>query len=183
MKDKILTALKTKFQNLGFTEKAFGGVADYLSATVTEETQIETAIVGVEPLLKAFQGDVDARVASALTKQKAELERKPAESPKPAEPTKDDVPPWAKAMMEKLETFEKKEQQAALSAKLTAKLKEKGVADSFLKHANLAVTSEADIETVAATVEKDWVDFKQDLINQGLFGFNSRLVRLVGCGP
>ena len=45
MKDKILTALKTKFQNLGFTEKAFGGVADYLSATVTEETQIETAIV------------------------------------------------------------------------------------------------------------------------------------------
>ena len=76
MKDKILTALKTKFQNLGFTEKAFGGVADYLAATVTEETQIETAIVGVKPLLKAFQGDVDAHVASALTKQKAELEKK-----------------------------------------------------------------------------------------------------------
>lgn len=170
MKDKILAALKTKFQNLGFTEKAFGGVADYLAATVTEETQIETAIGGVEPLLKAFQGDIDTRVTSALAKQKAELERKPADPPKPSDPPKpgDDVPQWAKDMQTKLEAFEKKEQQAVISAKLTAKLKEKGVAESFLKHANLAVTSEADIDTIATKVEQDWVEFKQDLINQGL---------------
>lgn len=169
MKEKILSALKTKYQNLGFSEKAFGGVADYLAATVTEETQIETATGGVEALLKAFQGDIDARVTTALAKQKLELERKPADPPKSPDPPKDDVPPWAKAMMEKLETFEKKEHQAAITAKLTAKLKEKGVTESFLKHANLAVTSEAEIDTVAATVEKDWVEFKQDLINQGLF--------------
>lgn len=170
MKDKILAALKTKFHNLGFTEKAFGGVADYLAATVTEETQIETAIGGVEPLLKAFQGDIDTRVTTALAKQKAEFERKPADPPKPSDPPKpgDDVPQWAKDMQTKLEAFEKKEQQAVISAKLTAKLKEKGVAESFLKHANLAVTSEADIDTIATKVEQDWVEFKQDLINQGL---------------
>ena len=93
MKEKILSALKTKYQNLGFSEKAFGGVADYLAATVTEETQIETATGGVEALLKAFQGDIDARVTTALAKQKLELERKPADPPKPSDPPKDDVPP------------------------------------------------------------------------------------------
>ena len=55
MKTKILSKLKTKYSNLGFGEKAFDGVADYLSKTVTEESQIEAAIAGVEPLLKAFQ--------------------------------------------------------------------------------------------------------------------------------
>lgn len=175
MKDKILAALKTKFQNLGFTEKAFGGVADYLAATVTEETQIETAIGGVEPLLKAFQGDIDTRVTSALAKQKAEQEKKPdaaaeaaAKAAAEAAAKASDMPQWAKDMQAKLEAYERKEQQAVISAKLTAKLKEKGVAESFLKHANLAVTSEADIDTIATKVEQDWVEFKQDLINQGL---------------
>ena len=59
MKGKILVALKTKYKTFGFGDKAFDGVADYLSKTVTEESQIETAISGVEGLLKAFQGDID----------------------------------------------------------------------------------------------------------------------------
>ena len=52
MKGKILVALKTKYKTFGFGDKAFDGVADYLSKTVTEESQIETAISGVEGLLK-----------------------------------------------------------------------------------------------------------------------------------
>lgn len=46
MKEKILVALKTKYKTFGFGDKAFDGVADYLSKTVTEESQIETAISG-----------------------------------------------------------------------------------------------------------------------------------------
>jgi len=65
MKAKILQALKTKFKDLGFGEKAFEGVADYLATTVTDEANIETAISGVEPMLKSFQGEVDQRVTSA----------------------------------------------------------------------------------------------------------------------
>lgn len=75
MKGKILVALKTKYKTFGFGEKAFDGVADYLSKTITEESQIETAISGVEGLLKAFQGEVDfvRNEKSGLQKQIDEL--------------------------------------------------------------------------------------------------------------
>ena len=71
MKDKILSALKTKYKNLGFGDKAFEGVAEYLSGSVTEESQIETAIAGVETILKSFQGDIDK-----VRTEKSELQRK-----------------------------------------------------------------------------------------------------------
>lgn len=58
MKEKILVALKTKYKTFAFSDKAFEGVADYLFKTVTEESQIETAIGGVERLLKSFQGEI-----------------------------------------------------------------------------------------------------------------------------
>ena len=78
MKGKILVALKPKYKTFGFGDKAFDGVADYLSKTVTEESQIETAISGVEGLLKAFQGDIDTvrNEKSGLQKQLDELKNK-----------------------------------------------------------------------------------------------------------
>lgn len=78
MKEKILVALKTKYKTFGFSGKAFDGVADYLSKTVTEESQIETAIGGVEGLLKSFQGEVDfvRNEKSGLKKQLDELKAK-----------------------------------------------------------------------------------------------------------
>lgn len=77
MKDQIIAALKTKYANLGFTDKAFDGVATFGVASVTDATQIETFVAGVEGLLKAFQGDADSRVNTALAK-------KAIEPPKPA---------------------------------------------------------------------------------------------------
>jgi hypothetical protein len=59
MKKKILEALKNKYKNLGLGDKAFDGVATYIEPSVKEDTDIETAIAGVEVLLKAFQGEVD----------------------------------------------------------------------------------------------------------------------------
>ena len=47
MKEKILAALKTKYSNLGFGAKALDGVAAILEKSVTDESQIETAISGV----------------------------------------------------------------------------------------------------------------------------------------
>ena len=59
MKEKILAALKTKYSNLGFGAKVLDGVASILEKSVTDESQIETAVGGVEPLLKVFQSDAD----------------------------------------------------------------------------------------------------------------------------
>jgi hypothetical protein len=171
VKEKILSELKTKFKNLGFGEKAFDGVADYISKTVTKDEDIETAIAGVEPLLKAFQGDSDKRVTDAVAKVKAEP--KPAESskqvekPKPAD-TGNDIPEWAKGLISKLESFEKKETQSALMAKLKAKIADK-VPDSYLKGRSITIESEDQIDQLATSIEGDFTAFKQDLINQGVF--------------
>lgn len=71
MKDKILEALKTKYKNLGFGEKAFETAASYLEDRVKEESEIETAVAGVENLLKAFQGELDkVRTEKSATDKK-----------------------------------------------------------------------------------------------------------------
>lgn len=78
MKTKILSALKTKYANLGFNAKALDGIASVLEKTVTEEAQIESAVSGVEGLLKVFQADNDrARTEqTALKGQLEELQKK-----------------------------------------------------------------------------------------------------------
>jgi len=172
VRESIISALKTKYTNLGFSEKTFAGVAEYLEATVTDETQIETAIAGVEPLLKAFQGDVDSRVTAAVKKKEQELKASQRKTPQPKEPEapSDDaeMPAWAKQMFSKLETLEKKETQAQLMAKLKAKVTEK-VPESYLRGRQITIETESDIETVAASIEADYTAFKQDLINQGVY--------------
>ena len=67
MKTKILAALKTKYSNLGLSEKAFDGVAALLVKTVTKEDEIESAVSGgeVETLLKSIQSSVDAERTKA----------------------------------------------------------------------------------------------------------------------
>lgn len=59
MKTKILGALKTKYANLGFNQKALDGVASVLEKTITEEAQIDDAVANIEPMLKVFQADID----------------------------------------------------------------------------------------------------------------------------
>jgi len=73
MKTKILAALKTKYSNLGLSDKAFDGVAALLVKTVTKEEEIDSAVSGgeVETLLKSIQSSVDAErtKASNATKE------------------------------------------------------------------------------------------------------------------
>lgn len=104
MKEKILLSLKNKYKNLGFGDKAFEGVADYLQQTVTKESQIETAIGGVEALLKAFQGDTD-KVRSekaAIQRELDELKAKKNEGNfnKPEGNSDKDTPAWAQALID-----------------------------------------------------------------------------------
>ncbi|WP_302581620.1 hypothetical protein [Paraprevotella clara] len=171
MKEKILVALKTKYKTFGFSEKAFDGVADYLSKTVTEESQIETAIDGVEGLFKGFQGDVDyvRNEKSGLQKQLDELKKKienPNPQPKPEEEKKDDVPAWAQAIIdsnktlsEKLAGYEQERVQAQRNAQVSAKAKEYGIPETLVPMLN--IPSDADLDTFMK-------DAKQTFVNAGL---------------
>ena len=176
MKGKILVALKTKYKTFGFGDKAFDGVADYLSKTVTEESQIETAISGVEGLLKAFQGDIDTvrNEKSGLQKQLDELKTKienPNPNPDPKPEDKSDittiianaVSAAVKPLSDKLAQFETEKSQATRQEQVMAKAKEYGIPETFAKR--YAIPDDADLDTY-------FKDVKQELANIGFSGVN-----------
>ena len=166
MKEKILVALKTKYKTFGFGDKAFDGVADYLSKTVTEESQIETAISGVEGLLKSFQGDIDTvrNAKSGLQKELDELKKKIENADKDKDKDKDkDVPAWAQALIdsnktlsEKLTAYEAEKAQAQRNSQISAVAKKYGIPDFMLKDRN--IPDNTDLDTY-------FKDMKQDISN------------------
>lgn len=171
MKEKILVALKTKYKTFGFGDKAFDGVADYLSKTVTEESQIETAISGVEGLLKAFQGDIDTvrNEKSGLQKQLDELKTKIENpNPKPEDKTGDltkiiaeTVSAAVKPLSDKLTQLETEKLQATRQEQILAKVKEYGIPEILAKR--YSIPDDADLDTY-------FKDVKQELANVGFQG-------------
>lgn len=171
MKEKLLVALKTKYKTFGFGDKAFDGVADYLSKTVTEESQIETAISGVEGLLKAFQGDIDTvrNEKSGLQKQLDELKTKTENpNPKPEDKTNDltkiiaeTVSAAVKPLSDKLAQFETEKSQATRQEQVMAKAKEYGIPEILAKR--YSIPDDADLDTY-------FKDVKQELANVGFQG-------------
>ncbi len=168
MKEKILVALKTKYKTFGFGDKAFDGVADYLSKTVTEESQIETAISGVEGLLKSFQGDIDTvrNAKSGLQKELDELKKKIENADKDKDKDKDkDVPAWAQALIdsnktlsEKLTAYEAREAQAQRNSQISAVAKKYGISEK--QALRYAIPKDADLDAY-------FKDVKQELANDG----------------
>jgi membrane-associated protease RseP (regulator of RpoE activity) len=166
---------------LGFGDKAFDGVASFLEKTVTEESHIETAISGVEPLLKAFQGDTDARVSSALAKQKAELEKpapdlKPGET-KPADPNdiRTIIADAIKPLQQKIEGYEKRETQKQLQQQVLTAVREsfktdpekKGF-DAWVKGRIVNIEDSAKLEEITTELKTGYTEFRQEMINQGV---------------
>lgn len=174
MKEKILVALKTKYKTFGFGDKAFDGVADYLSKTVTEESAIETAIGGVENLLKAFQGDIDTvrNEKSGLQKQLDELKAKGDESKKDdKQPPADDLDAKLEALIsakvaplqEKLTAYETKEAKATRQAQILGKAKELGIPDWRINE-GFTIGDDADEASISTALSA----IKQNIVTAGL---------------
>lgn len=175
MKEKILSALKTKYSNLGFGEKAFSGVADYLVQSIAEESQIETAITGVENLLKAFQGDID-RVRTEKTDLQRQYDELKSKQEAGGTPTKKDEPKpddlkamIANAIAEaisplqtKLQTYEQKEVATARQTLIAEKAKGLEIPDYLLKR--ISIPDELD----EAGLTQYLTEFKQELVNNSL---------------
>lgn len=128
MKEKIIAELKTAYATLGLSDEAFDGVASLLEKTVTEESQIATAIGGddVKGLLKTIQGQVDSWKNKFHDKDK-ELNAYKESHPEKKEEKKDDTEPeWAKKLREQnekiLEAQEKRDKAEKQKATMTAVL-------------------------------------------------------------
>lgn len=97
MKSKIKEALQTEYKNLGLSEKSFDGVSTLLEKTVTQESEIATAIKGAEikSLLTAIQGEGDRSRSekSALQQQFEAYKLAHPESTPSVPPTPATTPP------------------------------------------------------------------------------------------
>ena len=174
MKEKILLALKTKYAALGLSDKVLDGVAESLSKTVTDEAGIETAVDGVEPILKTFQSNFDQlrNENSGLQKKLDELKKvdpneppKPVPSPKSTDQksealTKEAVEAIIAAQLKPIsDRFVSQDQaskEAARRNEIVAKAKEYKIPEAVAKYMN--VPENSDIDTFMKQAKQDFSD-------------------------
>jgi len=183
VKTKLLEALKTKNKTLGFSDKALDGVAEYLSKSVTKDEEVDATVAGAEPLLKAFQGDLDKRVTDAIVTAKAQWEKENSKPPTKKEETKTekkeigDEPEWVKsiktsieAMTSKVTAIEQVNLMQGQHSKIKAKFEEAKVPEIYFGKlmAGKTFKDDAEIETFTNEIVTGWEQIKQINANEGL---------------
>lgn len=166
MKLKILSALKNKYSHLGLSREALDGVASVLEKTIKSEDEIETAVSGVEGLLKVFQSEADKErtIYNTLKAEKEEIEKKlkeatptpPEDVPKPfdAEAFKAEI---LETMRKERESAAQNEQKAAQrKAEITAKAKEYGIPEKLI--GSLAIADDANVDDYFKGVKQTLAD-------------------------
>lgn len=174
MKEKISAELVKKFP--GLSKKFLGLLADKLATKVTEESQIEGALaeldnspIPITDLATEFQKEGDRRVTDAEKEWKKKNPPKPegkTEDPKSDDPPKnDDVPEWAKALLNEVKTLKREKVQGTMKEQLKAKLKD--VPESYYAKRALP-EKEEDLEAFAEEVKADYSAFEGELVEKGL---------------
>jgi hypothetical protein len=178
MKEKILSQLKSACGNTtSISEKTLQIIAERMAANITEESQIEAAIELEKPILQAIDGNINFVAADAVKKIKP-IEKQ-AEKKTEEKPNDPNEPEWFKtyrekqdqettALKNKLENYDKEKTQTQLNSKITAKLKEKGIPESYYKGRNLSIEDENDIDSLVTSIDTDYVSFKQELAESGV---------------
>ena len=117
MKTKILAALKTKYSNLGLSDKAFDGVASVLVKTVTKEDEIDGVVKADETktLIKAYQTDTD-KVRTEKANLQAEFDKYKKEHPEAVPPTPPTENEETKKLLERIEALENENKEAKAKA-------------------------------------------------------------------
>jgi len=90
MKTSIINALKSKYPELNLSAKLLDKISDMLVNKVSDESQVDSAINEIEPLFLIFKSEVDRRVNEAKQKNQQLIPLL----------TGEDVPAWAKSLME-----------------------------------------------------------------------------------
>ncbi|WP_311329867.1 spindle pole body component Spc42p [Capnocytophaga sputigena] len=188
--EKILQSLKTKYAHLGLKESVLKVIATRLATTVKDDTEIENAVKSVEEEVKLLQSVADegrtslTKAEEARKKLEKELEEMRAKSnpnpqnppTPPTEPKPDEVPAWAKNIMEvvnkqneTIAAFQAEKQQQSAKERFLNQLKTQGVSETFYKH-HLGRTFKDDEEMNAfvSELKADEQAFLQTQTNAGL---------------
>ena len=185
MKEKIIAELKTAYAKLGLSDEAFDGVASLLEKTVTEESEIATAVGGdnVKNLLKTIQGQVDSWKNKYHDKAKelnSYKEKHPDTDPGKTDPdTKadDDEPAWAKRLREQNEAiaarFEAEDNAKKAAANLQAveaKLKAAGCVNAGILRGVLkgfALGKDEDVDAATTRLQEEYNNSYKEIFGDG----------------
>ena len=184
MKTKILQRLKQDYSNLGVSEKAFDGVADFLSKTITEEERIPEVVANVGAFLKVYQSDVDKERTSAASARK-ELEAfKKEQEPKPTDPKPKDNQGGEPAERDKdvMRLLEEQQKQINILlgqrshegkvAQITSILAEKKIPESFYSIALSGRTfgEDTNVDELVTAIEQGYTKFQDETANNRFNG-------------
>lgn len=194
--EKILQSLKTKYAHLGLEENILKAIATRLANAVKDDMEIENAVKGVEEEVKLLQSVTDkgrtslSKAEEARKKLEKELEEARAKSnpnpqnPPTPEPKPDEVPAWAKGLLETvtnqgkvIEAFQAEKQQQSAKERFLNQLKTQGVSEPFYKH-HLGRTFKDDTEMDAfvSELKADEQAFLQTQANTGLSSHSSNVL-------
>lgn len=184
MFEQILKELKTKYKNLGLSEEYLKVIAKRLAKTVKEESEIEEAVADLEDEMK-FQQSQNDTIRTLKTQVKKFEEGGKQDPPKKEEKKKEDppkeeeMPAWAKAFKESIETLsgklenqEKEKINQTNEQKLISKLKELGVNEFFYKSqiTGRVFENEEQIIEFANTIKENEDAYKQAVNDTKLKG-------------
>ena len=166
------------------SDRAFDGVADFLSKTITEEERIAESVAGAESFLKAYQSDVDKErtSASALRKElealKKETQPKPTD-PKPNDNQGNEPTEREKALLERMDALQSQLGQLigqrsheGKLAQITALLGEKNIPESFYTMALSGRTfgEDTNVSELVANIEQGYTKFQDESANNRFGG-------------
>ena len=177
MKEKLLALLVAKFA--GVPEATLERIASKKAGSVSDESQLQSIADGID-FAQVLQSEVDSRITDANKKAVQNYETQHGlkdGKPVQANPNPSTTPPAnpndlaaivAQAiapLAQKLEAFEKAKSAETYISSARAKLKEKGIPESFV--GSIAVESEEQIEQFVSAQEARFIAFKQEQINSG----------------
>lgn len=184
MKTKILQRLKQDYSNLGVSEKAFDGVADFLSKTITEEERIPEVVANAVAFLKVYQSDVDKERTSAASARKELEALKKETQPKPTDPKPNDnqgnePTEREKALLERMDALQSQLSQLVGQrshegklAQITALLGEKKIPESFYSIALSGRTfgEDTNVDELVTAIEQGYTKFQDETANNRFNG-------------
>lgn len=180
MKQKILSQLKTKYKDLGLSDKVLEAIAESIAAKNIEEDQIDSEVEGVGNLLKTFQSDADKRVTDAVNKSKTQPEKKDEQAAQPPKGGENQNTDITKAIQDAISPLV--QEITALKAGNVAKTRQQ-ILETKLENANPALKSkilkdfsrmkfesDEEFDTYVSETETDLADFSKQQNEQGLGG-------------
>jgi len=137
-KEKIASALKTKYQRFGLSNEAIDRIASAREKTVTSEDEVDAAVADaatMESIALELQKMRDAEIQKRTDTQRAfdaYKEKNPTQKPdddtvpEPPKPVDMPEPEWARKLRERYEREDKEKADKIICDAITARLKMEG---------------------------------------------------------